>query len=395
MLAGILGRVHLVVSSAIAGSPFMNALKLTGLVLCASLALSAGATAQDITIAIAGPLTGSEAVSGRQMTDGAAQAVADVNAAGGVLGRKLKFTVNDDACDPKQARSVAERLGAARVPLVVGHFCSASSIAASEVYADSNVLQISPASTATKFTERGLSNVARVCGRDDQQGPAAAAYILKSFAGRNVAILHDKNTYGKGLADETRKALNSAGFREKMFESFNKGEVDFSAIVSRLKRENIDLVYVGSYPQEAGLILRQMREQGLATVLMAGDALYDRAFASITGKDADGALFTFGPDPRGNPAAKAVVDRFKANKVDPEGYTLHTYAAIQVWVQAVARVGTTDARKVMEAIKTSEWDTVMGKLSFDAKGDIKQTGYVLWKWDGRGNAVELAPGKGS
>lgn len=371
----------------------MNAPKLIGLVLCALLA--SPAAAQEISIAIAGPVTGSEAVSGRQMTDGAELAVADINAAGGLLGRRLKFTVNDDACDPKQARSVAEKLAGTKVPFVAGHFCSGASIAASEVYADAGILAITPASTATKLTDASLWNVARVCGRDDQQGPVAAAHILKAFAGKNVAILHDKNTYGRGLADETRKALNAAGFREKMFESFNRGEVDFSAIVSRLKRENIDLVYVGSYPQEAGLILRQMREQGLKTVLMSGDALYDRTFASITGKDADGALFTFGPDPRGSPAARAVVDRFKARGIEPEGYVLHSYAAVQVWALAAAKAGTTDARQVMQTLKAGEWDSVMGKLSFDAKGDIKQTGYVLWKWDGSGNAVELAPGKGS
>jgi len=373
----------------------MNAPKLVGLALCALLASCAAASAQDIAIAVAGPVTGSEAVSGRQMTDGAALAVADINAAGGLFGKRLKFTVSDDACDPKQARSVAEKLAGTKVPFVVGHFCSGASIAASEVYADAGILAITPASTATKLTDGKLWNVARVCGRDDQQGPVAAAHILKAFAGKNVAILHDKNTYGRGLADETRKALNAAGFREKMFESFNRGEVDFSAIVSRLKRENIDLVYVGSYPQEAGLILRQMREQGLKTVLMSGDALYDRSFVSITGKDADGALFTFGPDPRGNPAAKAVIDRFKAKGIEPEGYVLHSYAAVQVWALAAAKAGTTDGRQVMQALKAGEWDTVMGKLSFDAKGDIKQTGYVLWKWDGRGNAVELAPGKGS
>src|SRR5205807_4506504 len=139
------------------------------------------------------------------------------------------------------------------------------------------------------------------------------------FASINVASLHDKKTYGSGLANETRKTLNAACVMKKMFESFNRGEIDFSAIVSRLKREQIDLVYVGGYPQEAGLILRQMREQGLQTVLLAGDALYDRAFASITGANAEGALFTFGPDHRSSPAAKAVVDRFLANKVDPEG----------------------------------------------------------------------------
>jgi hypothetical protein len=216
----------------------------------------------------------------------------------------------------------------------------------------------------------------------------------EKFADKKIAIIDDKSPYGKGLADETRKALHAVGFKEKLFESFNRGEIDFSAIVSRLKRENIDLVYVGGYPQEAGLILRQMREQGLKTVLMAGDALFDRTFASITGPDADGALFTFGPDPRNNPAARTVVEQFKASNIDPEGYTLHSYAAIQLWAQAVAKAGSTDARKVMDTIKAGEWDTVVGKLSFDAKGDIKQTGYVLWKWDGKGNAVELAPGKG-
>ena len=260
----------------------MNCPKLIGLVLCALLAFSVAASAQDITIAVAGPLTGSEAVSGRQMTDGATLAVADINATGGILGRRLRYTVNDDACDPKQARSVAEKLAGMKVPFVAGHYCSSSSIPASEAYAEGNVLQITPASTNPQFTERNLWNTFRVCGRDDQQGAVAGAYIAKNFKGKNIAVIHDKTTYGKGLADETKKALNKAGFTEKMFESFNRGEIDFSAIVSRLKRENIDLVYVGSYPQEAGLVLRQMREQGLKTVLMAGDALYDRAFASIT-----------------------------------------------------------------------------------------------------------------
>jgi branched-chain amino acid transport system substrate-binding protein len=365
-----------------------------GLALGASLALSAPALAQDITIAVAGPMTGGESAFGRQMKNGAEMAVADLNAAGGLLGKKLVLDVEDDACDPKLARSVAEKIGSAKIPFVAGHYCSSSSIPASEAYADSNVLEITPASTATKFTDGNLWNVARVCGRDDQQGPAAAAYIAKAFAGKNVAILNDKTSYGKGLADETKKALNAAGFTEKMFESYNKGDKDFNAIVSRLKRDNIDLVYVGGYHQEAGLILRQMRDQGLKTILMAGDALNDKEFASITGPDAEGTLFTFGPDPRNNPAAKAIVEEFKAKNIDPEGYTLYTYAAIQVWSQAAAKAGSTDAKKVMDKIKAGAWDTVIGNLSFDAKGDIKQDSYVVWKWDSKGNAAEINP-KGS
>ena len=371
----------------------MKTLRSLGLALTASIAMSATAFAQDIPVAVAGPMTGGESAFGRQLKNGAEFAVADLNAAGGVLGKKLALQIGDDACDPKQARSVAEKLASGRVAFVAGHYCSSSSIPASEAYAEGNVLQITPASTATAFTDRGLKNVARICGRDDQQGSAAARYILKNFQGKNIAILNDKTSYGKGLADEMKKALNAGGMTEKMFESYNKGDKDFNSIVSRLKRDNIDLVYVGGYHQEAGLILRQMRDQGLKTILMAGDAMNDMEFASITGPLAAGTLFTFGPDPRNKPSAKAIVDRFKAKGIDPEGYTLYTYAAFQVWSQAVAKINSTDPKKVVEAIKGGEWDTVLGKLSFDAKGDIKLLDYVVYKWDAKGNYAEL--GKGS
>jgi branched-chain amino acid transport system substrate-binding protein len=367
----------------------MKSLRLIGLALSATFALSTAAFAEDITIAVAGPMTGGESAFGRQMKNGADQAITDLNAAGGVLGKKLALDVEDDACDPKQARSIAEKIASAKIPFVAGHYCSSSSIPASEAYADGNVLQISPASTNPLLTERKLWNVARVCGRDDQQGLVAAEYIVKHFKGKNIAILNDKTTYGKGLADETKKAVNKAGVSEKMNESYNKGDKDFNAIVSRLKLEKIDLVYVGGYHQEAGLILRQMRDQGLQTILMAGDALADREFASITGPAGEGTLFTFGPEPRNKPTAKAIVEKFKANNIDPEGFTLYTYAAMQVWSQAVKKAGTTDPKKVMETMKAGKWDTVIGTMEFDAKGDIKKLDYVVYKWDAKGNYVEI------
>src|ERR1700732_4576464 len=194
----------------------MKNLRLAALALSAGLALTGAAWGQDTTVGVAGPMTGGEATFGRQMNNGAEMAVADINAAGGVLGKKLKLEVGDDACDPKQARSVGEKF-AGRVPFVAGHYCSSSSIPASEAYAEGNVLQITPASTNPLFTERGLWNVARVCGRDDQQGLVAAEFIAKNYKGKNIAILNDKTTYGKGLADETKKALNKVGFTEEMF----------------------------------------------------------------------------------------------------------------------------------------------------------------------------------
>jgi branched-chain amino acid transport system substrate-binding protein len=242
------------------------------------------------------------------------------------------------------------------------------------------VLQITPASTNPLFTERKLWNVLRICGRDDQQGVVAARYIAKHFAGKNVAILNDKTTYGKGLADETKKALNKAGFQEKMFESYNKDDKDFNSIVSRLKRDNIDLVYIGGYHQQAGLILRQMRDQGLKTVMMSGDSMNDKEFASITGPQAEGTLFTFGPDPRNKPTAKAIVEEFKKKGIDPEGYTLYTYAAVQVFAQAVTATKSTSLEDVAAELHKDTFKTVLGDIRFDEKGDVIGPSYVFYKW---------------
>ena len=176
------------------------------LLLTAALAtgFAGAASAADVKIAVVGPMTGQYASFGQQMKAGAEQAVADINAAGGVkVGGamvKLNLTVGDDACDPKQAVAVAGKLAAGKVQFVAGHFCSGSSIPASKVYAEEGIIQISPASTNPKLTdERAGPNVYRVCGRDDQQGSVAGKYLATKFKGKKIAIIHDKTAYGKGL----------------------------------------------------------------------------------------------------------------------------------------------------------------------------------------------------
>jgi branched-chain amino acid transport system substrate-binding protein len=366
----------------------MNKLRLCALAFLLGL-FAAPAMAQDITVSVAGPMTSGQATFGRQMKNGADQAIADINAAGGVLGRKLKLEVGDDACDPKQARSVAEKLVGKQVAVVVGHYCSSSSIPASDAYLDGGILQITPASTNPLLTDRGMWNTFRTCGRDDQQGGFAAGYLAKHFRDKKIAIINDKTTYGKGLADEVKKALNAAGVKEKLNESYNMGDKDFTALVSKLKLNGIDIVYDGGYHQEAGLIVRQMRDQGLKTILMSGDAMADREFASITGPAGEGVLFTFGPDPRRRTTAAAIVKKFKDKGIDPEGYTLYTYAAFQIWAAAAAKAGTIDPQKVAAAMHSGTWDTVLGPLSFNKKGDITAIGWAVYRWDKNGNYDEI------
>ncbi len=366
----------------------MSKLRLGACTLLFSL-VAGPAMAQDITIGLAAPMTGQYASFGTQLKNGAEQAVADINASGGVLGRKLRLEIGDDACDPKQARSVGEKFAGMRVPVVIGHYCSSSSIPASDAYLDGGVLQITPASTNPLFTDRGMWNTFRTCGRDDQQGSVAGNYIAKHFRGKNVAILQDKSTYGKGLADQMKKALNKAGVKEKMYEGYTQGDKDFNALVSKMKANAIDVVYVGGYHTEAGLILRQMRAQGMTSQMIAGDAIATKEFWSITGPAGEGMMFTFGSDPRKRPTAAAIVKEFKDKGVDPEGYTLYTYAAVQVWAQAAAKAGTIDPQKVAAAIHRGSWDTVLGPITYDKKGDISTVDYVLYRWNSMGSYDEI------
>ncbi|KUM23663.1 branched chain amino acid ABC transporter substrate-binding protein [Mesorhizobium loti] len=354
---------------------------LSAVALAEFVALSGSAWAADILIGVAGPITGPNAAFGAQLQKGAEQAVADINAAGGVNGQMLKLEIGDDVSDPKQGISVANKFVADGVKFVDGHFNSGVTIPASEVYAENGILVMTPAATNPKLTERGLWNTFRTCGRDDQQGRVAADYIAESFKDAKIAIVHDKTPYGQGLADETKKNLNANGIKEVMYEGVNVGDKDFSALIAKMKENNVTLIYWGGLHTEAGLIIRQSADQGLQAPLFSGDGIVSNELASIAGDAVAGTLNTFAPDPRKIPAAKEVVEKFRANGFEPEAYTLYSYAAVQIIARAIGETGSADdAQKVAETIKAHTWRTAVGDIGYDAEGDINRPDYIVYRW---------------
>jgi branched-chain amino acid transport system substrate-binding protein len=342
---------------------------------------TAGTAAAQVKFGVGGPITGPSAATGAQMKNGVDQASTDINATGGILGQKITVAYGDDASDPKQGVSVANKFAGDGVKFIIGHYNSGVTIPSSEVYQENGMLQITPASTNPTVTERKMWNIFRVCGRDDQQGQVAGEYIVKHFKGKKIAIVHDKTTYGKGLADETKKTINKGGMKEVLYEGVNTGEKDYSALVSKIKQSGADLIYWGGLYTEGGLIVRQMRDQGVKAPMMGGDGITSDEFASIGGPGVEGTLMTYGPDPRNKPDAKKVVEEFRAKKFEPEAYTLYSYAGVQIIKQAAEAAKSLDPKKVAEKMHSGmQFKTVLGDISYDKKGDITKLDYVMYIW---------------
>ncbi|MEI7804738.1 MAG: branched-chain amino acid ABC transporter substrate-binding protein [Hyphomicrobiales bacterium] len=356
--------------------------KITTLCLALGFAVAfAGAATAQIKMGVAGPITGPNAAFGAQLKNGAEQAVADINASGGILGQQISLAFGDDVSDARQGVSVANKFAADGVKFVIGHYNSGVTIPASLVYQENGMLAITPAATNPTLTERGLWNIFRTCGRDDQQGAVAGNYIAQHFKGKKVAVVHDKTPYGLGLAEETRKTMNAKGIKEVMFEGINVGDKDFNALVSKIKSAGADLVYWGGLHTEGGLIVRQMRDQGVKAPLMGGDGITDDEFASIAGPGSEGTLMTYGPDPRKRAEAKSVVDKFRAKKFEPQAYTLYSYAAVQIIKQAADAAKSLDPKKIAAQMNSGmKFKTVIGEIAYDKKGDVTRLDYVVYVW---------------
>jgi len=342
----------------------------------------------DVLIGVGGPLTGAQAAIGQQILKGVQLAVEDLNASGGLNGERILITSGDDLADPKQGALVAKKFISDGVKIIIGHATSNVSLDTSELYQEKNILMISPSAINPKLTERGLWNVFRVASRDDHQAAVAAGYIKDHFDNKKIAFAHDRSISGQTLADHTRKKINLLGMREIMFEGVSISEKDFSPLITKLKAQQADLLYWGGSYLEAGLLIKQMREQGLKTVLMSGDMIASDEVALIAGMGAEGTVMTFPFLARTRPEAKDLVKKLESKNIEPDSYLLNAYASVQVLADAARKIKSTDTKKLAEELRSStNFKTVIGEISFDKQGDRSRSDYTIFTWKKSGEKL--------
>lgn len=336
---------------------------------------------ETIKIGIAGPMTGDQSKMGMDFKNGVQLAVDEWNAKGGVLGKKIEMVVEDDQHDPKQAVAIANKLVNEGVAGVVGHFNSSCSIPASKIYMDGNVPMITPATTNPVFTEQGYWNVFRVCGRDDQQGKAAAEFVTGTLKATKVAVLHDKTTYGQGLADQFKANLGQSA-EVVYYGSIIQGDKDFKSVLASIKDAGPQVLYFGGIYPEGGLLIKQAHELGLNPAFISGDGCIDPKFIEIGGSSAEGAYLTFSPDPESFDTAKAFLAEYHKRFGQHGPYSIYAYDAANIMLKAMSDSGTTDGKAVVESVHKGVFDGALGRVEFDAKGDNKIAHYVIWQVKG-------------
>jgi branched-chain amino acid transport system substrate-binding protein len=331
-----------------------------------------------VRIGIAGPMTGDQAKMGMDFKNGVSLAVKEWNSKGGVLGKKIEVLVGDDQHDPKQAVSVANKMVNDGVAGIIGHFNSSCSIPASDVYNRAGIPMITPGSTNPQLTERGYKGVFRVCGRDDQQGRAAAEFVVNYLKLKSVAILHDKTTYGQGLADEFKKFIGDK-VNVVYYGGIVQGDKDFKMILTTIKSKDPGLIFFGGIYPEAGLLVKQARELGMDVKFMSGDGTIDPKFIEIAGaSSAEGTFLTFSPDPQNIPTAKGFIGSYRSKYGEIGPYSVYAYDAANILLTAIKAAASTDGNAIIGKLHSMEFDVALGKIKFDAKGDVAVSPYVVW-----------------
>lgn len=350
------------------------------------------AHADTIKIAVVGPTTGPVTQYGDMVKEGILTAVEQINAAGGVLGKKLETVNIDDACEPKQGPVAANRVVNDGIGFVIGGVCSGATIAAAPIYDEEGVLMVTPSATAPALTDgKDYEYIFRTIGRDDQQGPAAAKFIIEKIKPKKVAVLHDKQSYGQGISAAVRDGLQKANVPVAFFEGINAGDTDYSAVVTKLKAEGVDFVYYGGYHPELGLLLRQTAEQGVKAQFMGPEGAGNPDINAIAGEAVEGLLLTLPADFSADPKNAAIVKAFQDKKRDASGaFQLTAYAATQAIAEGIKGAGSDDPEKVAAYLHANSVETPLGTISWTQQGDLTNFNFDVYTWhkDGSKTAVK-------
>ncbi len=331
-----------------------------------------------IKIGVAGPMTGDQAKMGTDFDKGVTLAVEEWNAKGGLLGKKIVTLIGDDQHDPRQAVSVANKLVNDGVAGAIGHFNSSCSIPASDVYHRAGIPMITPGSTNPRLTERGYRGVFRICGRDDQQGRIGAEFAIDKLRLKKVAILHDKTTYGQGLADEFKRFIKER-VEVVFYGGIIQGDKDLKTVLTSIKEKGPEMIYFGGIYPEAGLLVKQARELGIGVPFMSGDGTIDPKFIEIAGAGAaEGTYLTFGPDSRKVPTAGTFIEKYEKRFGEIGPYSVYAYDAANILFTAIKESGTTEGKTIIEKLHSMDFSGAMGKIKFDEKGDVTVSLYVVW-----------------
>jgi branched-chain amino acid transport system substrate-binding protein len=335
---------------------------------------------KPIPVGFSAPLTGSCAKAGQDMVDGARMAVEEVNAAGGVLGRKIELVVEDDGGDPQMAVQGANKLVSRGIDAAMGYYNSGAANPTLPVYSRAGLPVILVAVAATNLTRQGYQNIVRIQGYNDQQGEVAAKAMLDKFNAKKAAIVRDNTASPRGMADATVQWIKKLKPEtEIMLEEITPGEKDFSAVVTKVKGFDPDALYFTGFYAEGSMFLKQLRSAGVSCQFLAGDGNTDPAFIEVAGKDAEGVIMTAPPMASNLPGAAEFIERFTQKYGSPPAaYAVYSYDAVHLLADAIGRANSVDKAAVISALRSTDgFKALTGDIAFDENGDLQRAGYIL------------------
>ncbi len=343
-----------------------------------------------IKIGVVGAHSGDLASYGLPTVKAAELVVAEYNAKGGVLGKQIELVVEDDVCKPEVAANSAAKVVGEGVVAVIGHICSGATKSALGVYLEAGIPAISPSATNPPLTQSGdYPNFFRTIASDDAQAATDAKFIAETLGLKKVAVLHDKQDYGKGFADFSVEALKGLGVQTVIYEGITAGAVDYSAVLTKVANSGAEGIVYGGYHPEASKLVQQMSAMGLDIPFVSDDGVKDDTFIQVAGDYAEG-VYASGPvDTSSNPMNKAAIKAHQdAYGEEPGAFYINAYAAAIVLIEAIKTAGSTDGAAIMKALRSQYVDTPLGSISFDEKGDAIGVGFSVYQVQ-NGEYVEL------